>query len=179
VGDGEVPEYKARIRAMEKKDLMHTIQTACIIGVELISPALLCDSIATIGLKEPCTVPDSTSLSTCIELMRSKRIGSLLVVDDSGEISGIFTERDCLMKILGQVSDLSVPVSEYMTKHPICERPEASLAFALNLMSNGGFRHIPIVDQDNMPIGIISVKDVVDHIVKKMLKAINEAVEGL
>jgi CBS-domain-containing membrane protein len=46
-------------------------------------------------------------------------------------------------------------------------------------MSNGGFRHVPIIDQDSMPIGIISVKDVIDHIVKKMLKAINEAVEGV
>ncbi len=164
---------------MEKRDLMHTIQTACVVGVELISPTLLCDSIASIGLKEPCTVTSSTSLSTCIESMRTRRIGSLLVVDDSGTIRGIFTERDCLMKVLGQVVDLSVPVSEFMTKHPVCERPEASLAFALNLMSNGGFRHIPIVDQDNMPIGIISIKDVVDHIVKKMLKAINEAVEEI
>ena len=70
-----------------------------------------------------------------------------------------------------------MPVSDYMTPHPVCERPDASLAFALNLMSNGGFRHIPIVDQDNMPIGIVSIKDMVDHIVKKMLKAINEAVD--
>jgi CBS domain-containing protein len=164
---------------MEKKDLMHTIQTACIIGVELISPTLLCDSIATIGLKEPCTVTGSTPLSVCIERMRSKRIGSLLIVDESGKIRGIFTERDCLMKVLGQVQDLSAPVSDYMTEHPICERPEASLAFALNLMSNGGFRHVPIVDQDSMPIGIISVTDVIHHIVKKMLQAINQAVEGL
>jgi CBS domain-containing protein len=164
---------------MEKKDLLHTIQTACIIGVDLISPTLLCDSIASIGLKEPFTVAPSTSLAECIETMRSRRIGSLLIVSPDGKIQGIFTERDCLMKVVGKVNDLSLPVSDCMTKHPICERPEASLAFALNLMSNGGFRHIPIVDQDNVPIGIVSIKDVVDHIVKKMLKSINEAVEDL
>lgn len=166
-------------RGMEKKDLMHTIQTACIIGVDLISPTLLCDSIASIGLKEPCAVAPSTSLAECIETMRSRRIGSLLIVTAQGKVRGIFTERDCLMKVVGKVSDLTVPVSEFMTTHPICERPEASLAFALNLMSNGGFRHIPIVDQDNIPIGIVSIKDVVDHIVKKMLKSINDAVEDL
>jgi CBS domain-containing protein len=64
-----------------------------------------------------------------------------------------------------------------MTAKPVTERPDVSLAFALNLMSNGGFRHVPIVDQDNMPIGILSVKDVIDHIVQKMVQAINEAVE--
>ena len=162
---------------MEKRDLMHTIQTACIVGVELISPKLLCDSIGSIGLKEPCTVAPSMSLLECIETMRSRRIGSILIIDPVGKVLGIFTERDCLMKVTGKVSDLSVPVSDYMTPHPVCERPDASLAFALNLMSNGGFRHIPIVDQDNMPIGIVSIKDMVDHIVKKMLKAINEAVD--
>ena len=44
-------------------------------------------------------------------------------------------------------------------------------------MSHGGFRHVPIVDQDDIPIGIISVKDVVDHIVKCMLEAIYKACE--
>jgi CBS domain-containing protein len=164
---------------MEKSDLMHTIQTACVIGVELISPKLLCDSIATIGLRDPHTVLGTTSIAECIESMRSRKIGSILIVDGAGKIQGIFTERDCLIKIVGRISDFSLPVSDFMTKHPICERPEASLAFALNLMSNGGFRHIPIVDQDNMPIGIVSIKDVVDHIVKKMLKAINDAVDRL
>lgn len=164
---------------MEKKDLMHSIQTACIVGVQLIPPTLLCDSIGSIGLKEPYTVPGSVSLQFCIDKMRSNSIGSLVIVGSDGKVQGIFTERDCLMKIIGQVNDLSLPVSDFMTKHPICERPDASLAFALNLMSNGGFRHIPIVDQDNVPIGIISIKDVVDHIVKKMLKAIHDAVDGM
>jgi CBS domain-containing protein len=158
---------------------MHTIQAACITGVELLSPTLLCDSIGSIGMKEPYVVAPSTSLFECLGLMRSRRIGSLLIVDSSGKVQGIFTERDCLLKITGQVTDFSLPVSDFMTAHPVCERPEASLAFALNLMSNGGFRHIPIIDQDSMPIGIISVKDVVDHIVKKMLKAINDAVDGV
>jgi CBS domain-containing protein len=102
-----------------------------------------------------------------------------VIVGSDGRVQGIFTERDCLMKVLGKVSDLSLPISDFMTRHPICERPDASLAFALNLMSNGGFRHIPIVDQDNIPIGIVSIKDVVDHIVKKMLKAIRDAVESI
>jgi CBS domain-containing protein len=101
-----------------------------------------------------------------------------LIVDGGGRLEGIFTERDCLIKVIGLEGDLSSPVSKYMTKHPISERPEASLAFVLNLMSNGGFRHVPIVDQDNMPIGIVSIKDVVDYIVKKMLRAVNEAVDG-
>jgi len=163
---------------MTKGDLMHTIKSACVMGLELIPPTLLCDSIGSIGLKEPQTVTERATLSECISIMQVKRVGSLLVIDKGGKLVGIFTERDCLMKVIGKVPDLSQAcVADYMTQHPVSERPDVSLAFALNLMSNGGFRHVPIVDQDTMPIGIISVKDVVDHIVNKMLQAIHEAVE--
>ena len=79
---------------------------------------------------------------------------------------------------MDKVESLSAAmVEDFMTKDPVRESPEASIAFALNLMSHGGFRHVPIVDQDNIPIGIISVKDVVDHIVKCMLEEIYKACE--
>jgi CBS domain-containing protein len=163
---------------MEKKDLLHNIQSACAMGLQLIPPTILCDSIGSIGLKEPLTVLPTTSLAECIRLMQQRRVGSILVTGPNGKLQGIFTERDCLMKVLGIEKSLeTVTVTEYMTKNPFRERPEASLAFALNLMSNGGFRHIPIVDQDDIPIGIISVKDVVEHIVTRMLSAIYEVVE--
>jgi CBS domain-containing protein len=165
---------------MVKSDLMSTIQSACTLGVNLIPPTLLCDSIGLIGLKQPTTVTESATLGHCISLMQSHRIGSLLIVDSKGVLKGIFTERDCLMKVLGKVGDVDVvTVKDFMTPNPICERPDVSLAFALNLMSNGGFRHIPIVDQDKMPIGVVSVKDVVDHIVRTMVKAISDAVEAV
>jgi CBS domain-containing protein len=163
---------------MTKQDLFRTIQSACVVGLELIPPTLLCDSIGALGLKDPFVVAGDTSLKECLKIMQEKGVGSLLIVADDGKLEGIFTERDCLMKVFGNASfDEKVPVKDYMTKHPISERPEASLAFALNLMSNGGFRHIPIVDQEGIPIGIISVKDVVDYIVGKMLNSINNLVE--
>jgi CBS domain-containing protein len=56
-----------------------------------------------------------------------------------------------------------------MTADPVRERPETTIAFALTLMSNGGFRHLPIVDDEDQPIGILSVKDVVDFLVQKMM----------
>jgi CBS domain-containing protein len=165
---------------MVKSDLMHTIQSACVVGVNLIPPTLLCDSIGLIGLKQPTTVTEDATLAACIAMMQERRIGSLLVVDARGVLTGIFTERDCLMKVLGKVHDTArVTVKEFMTPDPISERADVSLAFALNLMSNGGFRHIPIVDQDKMPIGVVSVKDVVDHIVRTMVKAISDAVDAV
>jgi len=163
---------------MEKKDLLHNIQEACVLGIELIPSTILCDSIGSLGLKDPLVVSPTTNLAECFALMQKHRVGSLLITGSDGKLEGIFTERDCLMKVVGKCNDYShMEVQEVMTKKPIRERPEASLAFAINLMSNGGFRHIPIVDQDDVPIGIISVRDVVDHIVRRMLSAIYDAVE--
>lgn len=164
---------------MERKDLLHNIQSLSAMGAELIPPTFLCDSIGMIGLKEPLTVRAETPLSECVRMMQSHRVGSLLITTADGRLEGIFTERDCLMKVIGKVSSLeTVHVGNFMTKNPHRERPEASIAFALNLMSNGGFRHVPIVDQDDIPIGIISVKDVVEHIVRKMIAAIDQVVDG-
>jgi CBS domain-containing protein len=64
-----------------------------------------------------------------------------------------------------------------MTKDPVREQPEASLAFALSVMSHGGFRHVPIVDHEDIPIGIVSVKDVVDYFVQKMLDGIFDSID--
>lgn len=165
---------------MTKQDLFKTIQSACVVGLELIPPTLLCDSIGSLGLKEPVVVTGNTSLAECLGIMQSKGVGSLLIVDAQGKLEGIFTERDCLIKVFGRaLFDKDSLVKDFMTKHPVAERPEASLAFALNLMSNGGFRHIPIVDQEGMPIGMISVKDVVDYIVSKMLASINNLVDDI
>lgn len=163
---------------MEKKDLLSNIHSACAVGVQLIPPTLLCDSIGSIGLKDPLVVRPEATLAECVEVLQRHKVGSLLVVDKQGKLVGIFTERDCILKVMGKVESLKDAfVRDFMTPNPVRERPEASIAFALNLMSHGGFRHVPIVDQDDVPIGIISVKDVVDHIVSRMLEAIYAACE--
>jgi CBS domain-containing protein len=163
---------------MTKGDLFNSIQSVCTSGLQLIPPTLLCESIGSIGLKDPRTVSEETTLAECVALMKAHHVGSVLVVNKAGLLVGIFTERDCLMKVLGTVPDLGAAlVKDFMTPDPVCERPDASLAFALNLMSNGGFRHVPIVDSDRMPIGVVSIKDVVEHIVSKLIKAIHDAVD--
>jgi CBS domain-containing protein len=73
---------------------------------------------------------------------------------------------------------MAARVGDFMTKDPVREKPEASLAFALSVMSHGGFRHVPIVDQDDVPIGMVSVKDVVDFFVKTMLDGIFDSVDS-
>ena len=67
---------------------------------------------------------------------------------------------------------LDAPAAGLMTRNPVTLPPDGSIAFALNLMSQGGFRHLPIVDQDRIPLGVISVKDVIDYLVEAYTTAL-------
>ena len=163
---------------MDQKTLLSTIHSACARGVQLIPPNILCASIGSIGLKDPFTMPMTATLQDCLDAMQKYTVGSLLVCDAEGKLKGIFTERDFVMKVMGKVSNLAAAlVTDYMTKDPVREQPEASLAFALSVMSHGGFRHVPIVDHEDIPIGIVSVKDVVDYFVQKMLDGIFDSID--
>lgn len=160
--------------------LLTEIQRACAIGFELLPPAVLCQSIGAIALKTPLTVPPETSVSRCVSLLQTHRVGSLIVVDERSRVVGIFTERDCIMKVCGRDIDPErSPVVHFMTPDPQREQPDTTIAFALNLMSHGGFRHVPIVDQDDIPIGILSVKDVVEYLVSCMLDGIVRSCDAL
>ncbi len=131
-----------------------------------LSSAFLSKSIGVLNPRAPLCVNEDTLMSDVILLLQKHSIGSVLVTTQSGKLAGIFTERDCLLKVIGKNLDQKkTMIKEVMTPNPETQALDGTIAFALNLMSLGGFRHIPIVDQDGLPIGIISVKDVVDYLV--------------
>ncbi|HEY6421210.1 MAG TPA: CBS domain-containing protein [Candidatus Binataceae bacterium] len=105
-----------------------------------------------------------TSLAEAIRQMRENRRGCILLVRE-GKLAGIFTERDVLMKIAGNAIDLeSTPVADYMTSDPETLPADSSVAYALNKMAVEGFRHIPLVDADQSPIGVVSMRDLIEYI---------------
>jgi CBS domain-containing protein len=78
----------------------------------------------------------------------------------------ICSERDIIQKVLVIGLDpTAVHLEEIMTPDPECLRPDDTVAFALHFMHIGGYRHIPLVNEEHEPVGIVSVKDIVDHIV--------------
>jgi len=101
---------------------------------------------------------DMTVRAAC-RLMAEKKIGALLLVDDN-RIAGIFTERDALNKVLADGLDAdSTRVSLVMVKDPQTIRADKPLAYALQFMADGGFRHVPVVDSDGTPLGMVSARD--------------------
>lgn len=112
----------------------------------------------------PVTVDLRDSIETAIRVMQEKRIGCVLVVT-KGRLAGIFTERDILAKILRKGIDTTqVAVETCMTPEPETLREDDSVACAVNRMHLGGYRHLPIVDEQGAPVGVISVKDIIDEL---------------
>ena len=105
--------------------------------------------------------PDD-SVDAALLLMREHRVGCVLVVED-GRLVGILTERDLLMRVDGPRSER--PLRDVMTPNPETLSPDDPIVYALNKMSVGGFRHVPLVDGAGHPVGVVSVKDVVNYIV--------------
>lgn len=117
------------------------------------------------SLRAPISVDIDATAADGIAKMMEHRMGCVLVVDGD-RLVGVFTERDVLCKIAAQDrSPRSVPVQEVMTAAPECLTMEDSLAYALHLMSVGGFRHIPLVDDTGRPTGMLAMRAIVDFMV--------------
>lgn len=124
---------------------------------------VLREPISTLEPRAPVCVGRQDSIRQAIHLMQEHRIGCVLVTE-AGRLVGIFTERDVLRQVVGSDIADTAPVSDLMTPGPETLTPDTAIAFALNKMSLGGFRHVPIVDDRNTPVGIVSVKDIVEYV---------------
>jgi CBS domain-containing protein len=131
----------------------------------VLDESLLREPISTLGLHEPVCVDREVTVAAAIALMQERHIGCVLVTHEE-RLVGIFTERDVLNDVVGRAVDpAEMRVSELMTPDPETLPSSAPIARALNKMSLGGFRHLPVVDAAGRPVSVISVKDVVDYLV--------------
>ncbi|MCA9969555.1 MAG: CBS domain-containing protein [Anaerolineales bacterium] len=125
--------------------------------------------ISALAPNVPIVVDVNTSLAKAVRQMNQHNIGCLLVTDAQDKLVGVFTERDVLTRVAGQVNDLGgATVEAYMTPNPVTVKGHLPIAHALHLMSVHTFRHLPLVDDEMRPEGIISFRDVV-HFLKEKL----------
>jgi CBS domain-containing protein len=111
-----------------------------------------------IGNQVPVTATGELTVEQAARLMKEKRIGALLVLDD-GRLAGIFTERDALFRVVAEGRDpAKTRLSEVMTSNPRTIASDRPFGHALHMMHEGGFRHVPVVDADR-PIGVVSARD--------------------
>ena len=122
---------------------------------------------------------DMTVRAACC-LMAEKKVGAILVLE-AGRIAGIFTERDALSKVLATSLDPDTALlSQVMSHDPQTIRADKPLAYALQMMADGGFRHVPVVDDQGGPVGMVSARDALGQDIVEFERDMKrlEALEG-
>ncbi len=109
--------------------------------------------------KAPVRIPGQTSVREAISLMLEHQTGSVLVESD-GKLAGIFSERDVLNDVSRDLSQLDDAVENHMTPSPATITKNDSIAYAMHTMDVGGYRHLPVVDSQRIPTGIVSSRDI-------------------
>ncbi|MBM4070522.1 MAG: CBS domain-containing protein [Planctomycetes bacterium] len=128
--------------------------------------SLMEDPVSALGPKPPVTIAADTTVAEAVQTMLARHIGALLVVDSCGGLLGIFSERDLLTKVAGLHEDLAgLTVGDFMTRAPDSVADDDTLAFALHKMDGGGYRHLPVLS-NGQPSGVISVRDLLQHITR-------------
>jgi len=133
-----------------------------------VEKGLLQDRVSVLSPKPPLTVKPSTPVADVLKLMVEQKIGCVVVTDGPKPL-GIFSERDALRKLnVNAVAFGSQPVSNFMTPNPQTLVANAKIAYAVQRMDLGGYRHLPVVGDHGELLGIISARDIINYLTAKM-----------
>src|SRR6185369_198040 len=108
--------------------------------------ALLSDRVRLLAPSEPLRLSPDATVAEAVSRMVEHRRAAVVVVDGAGRLIGIVTERDLLTRV--------------MTPDPEALAPDDRICYAINRMHAGGYRIVPLVDEERRPIGIVTVNDV-------------------
>jgi CBS domain-containing protein len=110
-------------------------------------------------------MPPDAKVAKALDAMCRGGHECVLVVDDRPILRGIFTSRDFLRRVAVPRKDpTQLALREVMTEKPEVLRPRDSVTYAINRMTAGGFRNVPIVDDDRTVIGVVAIWDVIRHL---------------
>ncbi|MCJ1320843.1 hypothetical protein MMC15_006184 [Xylographa vitiligo] len=131
-------------------------------------------------------IKPNTTVAEAAQLMAAKREDCVLVTDDNDRIAGIFTAKDLAFRVVGAgIKARDVMISEIMTKNPLCARTDTSATDALDLMVRKGFRHLPVMDENQDISGILDITKCFYDAMEKLERAYSssrklyDALEGV
>jgi CBS domain-containing protein len=109
--------------------------------------------------RNPAMLPGTATVQEACRLMRERRIGAILVTDTGDRLAGLVTGRDIVARVVAEALNAArTPLAKIMTRNPDTLRPTAHAIDALRMMQDGGYRHMPIVE-NNRILGIVSFAD--------------------
>ena len=112
-----------------------------------ISPAVFNDTVDVLTPAEPVCLRETATVTEAAQRMVQARQAAVLIVDAKGRLTGIFTERDLLTRVIGRgVEPKGTPLSAVMTPNPEVLSLSDRVAYAVHCMSVAGYRTVPLVD---------------------------------
>ena len=107
------------------------------------------------------TIRPQATVNEMLQLLRDHNLGAVVVSEDGRRIDGIVTERDVVRQLVEGPHFLDAPVSNVMTADVQTCQPNDSVHDLMTTMTNRRIRHLPVVDDDGLLEGIVSIGDVV------------------
>jgi len=135
------------------------------VPVDRVDQSLMFDPVHVLLPRAPVTVSIEASIGTAMRLMLQHRVGAVLVTDENDSLHGILTERDFLTKVATLPRAEFLPLRPWMTPRPETVERSAPIAVALGKMQMGRYRHLPVMKEAH-PVGVISVRDILRHIIQ-------------
>jgi len=130
-----------------------------------LSQSLQSDLVKHLKPKKPRVVPEDATIRETINIMQEHKVGCVVVRNASGQAVGVFTERDVLRRVVGEMISMDSPVKSAMSTELTAVRETDLAVTAIKLLHEKGFRHLPVLADSGEPCGVVSVKSVMEYLV--------------
>ena len=118
--------------------------------------------VSDIMVRDLVTTGRDATIQEVARLMFDRGVGRVLIVDEKGKVAGIVTERDMVYAIAGDKACKGLPIWTIMTENPVTISPNTLIVEAIEKMRSLNVRHMPVVDDEGRPIGMVSFRDIAD-----------------
>ena len=114
--------------------------------------------VSDVMTRNPRTVQLSDTIQAVARIMRDEDTGAVPVVEDGSHVVGMITDRDIVIRAIAD-GDMECTVDDIVTDDVVCATPDMSTSEAAELMSEHQIRRLPVVDEDENLVGIVSLGD--------------------
>jgi CBS domain-containing protein len=119
------------------------------------------------GSDELITVPASATVAEAVAVMAAREVGAVLIMNEDGLVSGIFTERDVVVRVVQNGRNpATTPISMVMTRDVTFVTPGTTIEAALSLMYVKRFRHLLVIDGPKVH-GLLSLRDLAYQLIRR------------
>ena len=130
------------------------------------------DRVSDLRPRPAVTLLENVSVRDAVDTLQREMAGCAILCDPEGRAVGIFTERDVLRRVIGEKVDPDSPMTTVMSTDLATVKLSDPITTAINLLHTRGLRHLPVIDEDGRPTGVVSVKRVMEYLVEHSPEAV-------